>query len=62
MGPLAKVFPWISSAQVDDSSAVERLHPSQVEHVTQAELNDMLEIDPLGAFPLAFEKGDAMFE
>lgn len=56
------VLSWAAIAEVDYSGAVVRLHPSEVEHVTQAELNDMLATDPLGAFLFAFEIGDEMFE
>lgn len=53
---------WAAIAQVDDTSTTQRLHPSQVEHVTQAELNEMLATDPLAAFLFAFDLGDEMFE
>ena len=53
---------FAAMAQADDASTIERLHPSHVEHITQAELNALLATAPLAAFLFAFDVGDELFE
>ncbi|MDP0491903.1 MAG: di-heme oxidoredictase family protein [Verrucomicrobiota bacterium JB023] len=50
-----------SQAEVD-LDLIESLHSSSIERISQAELNDRNQQDPLAAFLHAFELGDEMFE
>lgn len=49
-------------AQAPDMTIVPGIHPSHVEHVSQADLNTMNDSDPFAAFIFAFDAGDELFE
>ena len=50
------------ASQANDTDIIERLHRSQVVHISQGELNSMLGTDPHGTFLFAFDVGDELFE